>query len=114
MRAVDAVLTARPPDDPRVRAVAVRLARQWSRPGRRPVVLVVVLVICVLLSVYVAIAETPWFFFAVVWWPIVGWYAVRAQYDRARRFLRAVGQVDASIRTADIGGGRPGQQCGHG
>lgn len=89
---VDAIEAARPPDDARLREAAVRMARHCNTPRTRARYQLIFFGLFVVLSVYVAIAETWWGAFGVVIFPLAAWYSIRTearQRDTAQRFLHA-------------------------
>ena len=90
--AVRAVVTAQPPQEPRLGEVSMRVARQWARPKMRPVHHVIFFGLFVLLSVYLGVFVSFWGWFGVVFFPLAGWHSARTeqrQRQAALRFLRA-------------------------
>ncbi|GAA2582668.1 hypothetical protein GCM10010435_70500 [Winogradskya consettensis] len=96
--AVEAVRAARPPEDTRLGAAAVRLATGWATSRTRPVHQILAFGFFLVLSVYVAITVTPWGWFGLVFWPLVAWLTVRNERRQQRVAERYLAQLGDNVR----------------
>jgi Flp pilus assembly protein TadB len=89
---IEAVRTARPPEDPRLMDAAVRVARRQARLRDGRVFHAAFFGCFVALAVYLAVSVTPWFWFGVALFPLAGWYSwqsTRRERRAGEGFLRA-------------------------
>jgi hypothetical protein len=104
--AVAAVVAARPPDDPRQRDAAVRIADTWAKPAWQIGFQVIFWIFFVLLTIYLGIAVTPWGWPGAAFFSLVGWYSLRSEL-RNRRAGRRFRQAAATAPDPAPGLTRP-------
>ncbi|GAA1034966.1 hypothetical protein GCM10009557_41230 [Virgisporangium ochraceum] len=86
-----AVFDGEHPTDDHVRVAARRFAERFAAPAQRWWIVYVVFGAMTALSAWLAVSESPWWWLAVVGWPVGAWLVVwhtRRQRATVERYLR--------------------------